>query len=77
MPSSNFRRLLTSLHVRDKVLRAYIDLVGESMGNKIVLACEKCGSRNYTTHNHKDSERLELKKFCKNCNVHTTHRETK
>jgi large subunit ribosomal protein L33 len=49
------------------------------MQEKIALACEKCGSRNYSTANHKQSqtERLEIKKYCKNCNAHTIHRETK
>ncbi|MBS4175727.1 50S ribosomal protein L33 [Bacillus sp. FJAT-49736] len=47
------------------------------MQGKIVLACEKCGTRNYTTSHKSQVERLELKKFCKQCNAHTTHRETK
>ncbi|NEU32447.1 50S ribosomal protein L33 [bacterium LRH843] len=47
--------------------------------NKIVLACEACRSRNYTTHKNKQqhTNRLEVKKFCKVCNEHTLHRETK
>ncbi|HHU19933.1 MAG TPA: 50S ribosomal protein L33 [Bacilli bacterium] len=48
------------------------------MKKKLALACEVCGSRNY--HSDKSSaspERLELKKFCKRCNQHTLHRETK
>jgi large subunit ribosomal protein L33 len=48
------------------------------MNKKIILACVECGSRNYTTESNKEkSERLELKKFCKTCNSHTLHRETK
>lgn len=49
------------------------------MKNKITLACADCGSRNYTTtsSNENQTERRELKKFCKNCNAHTVHRETK
>lgn len=49
------------------------------MKNKITLACAECGSRNYTTttSNESQKERRELKKFCKNCNAHTVHRETK
>ncbi|RLQ91778.1 50S ribosomal protein L33 [Falsibacillus albus] len=48
------------------------------MSKKIILACSICGSRNYST-NHKPSgaERLELKKFCKACNDHTIHKETR
>ncbi|MBT2758965.1 50S ribosomal protein L33 [Mesobacillus foraminis] len=49
------------------------------MRKKITLACVDCGSRNYTTAGSKENqtERLELKKFCNNCNAHTVHRETK
>ncbi|WP_342433849.1 50S ribosomal protein L33 [Neobacillus sp. FSL H8-0543] len=48
------------------------------MNKKTILACIECGSRNYTTESSKtQSERLELKKFCKTCNSHTIHRETK
>ncbi|MEO4055283.1 50S ribosomal protein L33 [Solibacillus sp. CAU 1738] len=47
------------------------------MARKVVIACEKCGSRNYTQL-AKDSakERLELKKFCSHCNEHTVHKQT-
>ncbi|MFD3449210.1 50S ribosomal protein L33 [Microbacteriaceae bacterium 4G12] len=48
------------------------------MRKKIVLACTECNSRNYTTmKNTSESERLEMKKFCKACNNHTVHKETK
>ncbi|AYV68842.1 50S ribosomal protein L33 [Niallia circulans] len=47
------------------------------MRKKIVLACEKCGSRNYSTVSNNGTERLEVKKFCQNCNAHTVHKETK
>lgn len=47
------------------------------MNKKVALACAECGTRNYSTTSKKESQRLELKKFCKTCNVHTTHRETK
>jgi len=49
------------------------------MRKKVVLACQQCGSRNYSTMKNttKDIERLEIKKFCKVCNTHTSHRETK
>ncbi|MBD8070968.1 50S ribosomal protein L33 [Bacillus sp. PS06] len=49
------------------------------MSKKVVLACNDCASRNYTTmiNSGKAEERLELKKFCKTCNNHTIHRETK
>ncbi|WP_047393130.1 50S ribosomal protein L33 [Pisciglobus halotolerans] len=46
---------------------------------KTALACSVCGSRNYQarTSEGNRSERLEVKKFCKYCNQHTLHRETK
>ncbi|WP_078059977.1 50S ribosomal protein L33 [Gracilibacillus timonensis] len=48
------------------------------MGNKVALACEVCQSRNYSTDkNLSDASRMEIRKFCKHCNRHTTHCETK
>lgn len=49
------------------------------MGDKIILTCTRCLSRNYTTHRNKktNTERLELKKYCKKCGEHTIHKETK
>ena len=45
----------------------------------VVLACEDCKERNYTTVKNKKTikERLELKKYCPRCKSHTTHKETK
>lgn len=44
---------------------------------KVALACGVCGSRNYTvTKKPTRVERLEVKKFCKYCGMHTLHRET-
>ncbi|RIW30005.1 50S ribosomal protein L33 [Bacillus salacetis] len=49
------------------------------MSSKVVLACNECGSRNYTAPNDRSGKknRLELKKFCSTCNAHTLHKETK
>lgn len=49
------------------------------MRKKIILVCEECLSRNYTTTKNiaKNKERLELKKYCKHCNKSTLHKETK
>ena len=43
------------------------------------LACSECKQRNYnTTKNKKNNpDRIELKKYCKFCKKHTTHKETK
>ena len=45
----------------------------------VVLACEDCKERNYTTvKNKKNSkDRMELSKYCPTCKHHTTHKETK
>ncbi|HJD00755.1 50S ribosomal protein L33 [Candidatus Arthromitus sp. SFB-turkey] len=45
----------------------------------ITLACVDCKQRNYNTVKNKknDPERLEFKKYCKFCKVHTSHKETK
>ncbi|WP_084600251.1 50S ribosomal protein L33 [Pontibacillus litoralis] len=48
------------------------------MNNKIILACAECMNRNYSTDRSAGSEqRLEVRKYCKYCNKHTMHRETK
>ncbi|MBW5449192.1 MULTISPECIES: 50S ribosomal protein L33 [Cohnella] len=45
----------------------------------ITLACTNCKQRNYTSTKNKrtHSDRMELKKFCRHCNEHTPHRETR
>jgi large subunit ribosomal protein L33 len=49
------------------------------MRTKITLACEDCKQRNYSTMKEKKNNpnRLEMKKYCRFCNKHTLHRETK
>ena len=49
------------------------------MRNNITLACTECKRRNYTTTKNKRTmqDRLEMKKFCKFCKTHTSHKETK
>ncbi|MGI6488435.1 MAG: 50S ribosomal protein L33 [Syntrophothermaceae bacterium] len=45
----------------------------------ITLACSECKQRNYVTtkDKRKQTEKLELKKYCKFCNSHTVHKEIK
>jgi large subunit ribosomal protein L33 len=45
----------------------------------ITLACTDCKQRNYTTTKNKrnNPDRLEMKKYCRFCNAHTAHRETR
>lgn len=46
---------------------------------KVILVCEECLSRNYTTTKNpqKNTERIEMKKYCKTCNKYTIHKETR
>ncbi len=46
---------------------------------KVVLACEKCGRRNFETTRSSGitGKTLTLKKHCPGCNAHTVHHETK
>ncbi len=45
----------------------------------IALACSECKRKNYTTTKNKKTmrEKLQLRKYCKFCNKHTLHKETK
>lgn len=45
----------------------------------VTLECTECKRRNYTTSKNKstNTDRLELKKYCKWDNKHTVHKETK
>ncbi|MDA8195451.1 MAG: 50S ribosomal protein L33 [Thermaerobacter sp.] len=45
----------------------------------ITLACGECKRRNYTTTKNKknDPNRIEHRKYCRWCRVHTVHRETR
>jgi len=46
--------------------------------DKVILVCEECLARNYTTHKSKnDKKRLELRKYCPKCGKMTLHKETK
>lgn len=49
------------------------------MRQKVILVCSDCLSRNYNTTKPKYgiTERLEITKFCKKCNKHTVHKESK
>ncbi len=50
-----------------------------SQDNLIKLECTKCKRTNYYSHKNKKTlkGRLELKKYCQWCKVHTPHKETK
>ena len=46
---------------------------------KITLACTECKQRTYYTVKNKknDPDRLEMKKYCRFCKKHTSHKESK
>ena len=54
-------------------------LEGVFMRTLVTLACTECKRRNYTTKKNKQNnpDRIELKKYCKWCNAHTVHKETR
>jgi large subunit ribosomal protein L33 len=45
----------------------------------ITLACEECKRRNYQTNKSKrnNPDRITLRKYCRWCRKHTSHRETR
>ncbi|MCG8641967.1 MAG: 50S ribosomal protein L33 [Desulfobacterales bacterium] len=45
----------------------------------IALACTECKRKNYTTtkNKRKTPDKIEFKKYCKFCNKHLVHKETK
>jgi len=49
------------------------------MRDLVILACEDCKNRNYTTtkNKRKHPNRLEFRKFCPFCRKHTAHKQTR
>lgn len=48
------------------------------MNDKAILICSVCLSRNYEIKKQeKSAQRMEIKKFCKKCQTHTLHKESK
>ncbi|RMG74875.1 MAG: 50S ribosomal protein L33 [Nitrospirae bacterium] len=45
----------------------------------ILLQCTECKNKNYSTMKNKRNtpDKLQLKKYCRNCGRHTVHKETK
>jgi large subunit ribosomal protein L33 len=45
----------------------------------VTLACEECKRRNYQTNKSKrnNPDRITLRKYCKWCRCHRSHRETR
>jgi large subunit ribosomal protein L33 len=49
------------------------------MRDIITLACSDCKRRNYmsTRNKKKTTDKLEVKKYCSSCRIHTLHKESK
>ncbi|MBM3212612.1 50S ribosomal protein L33 [Candidatus Poribacteria bacterium] len=49
------------------------------MRDIVTLACDDCKRRNYTTTRNKkrSQDRFKFKKYCKFCQKHTAHSETR
>lgn len=48
------------------------------MREKVLLICEECLSRNYTTTIKKErTKNLEIRKFCPHCGKYTLHKISK
>ncbi|NOQ50413.1 MAG: 50S ribosomal protein L33 [Mycoplasmataceae bacterium] len=48
------------------------------MKKKVILICDECLSRNYNVFKDPNNPtKLEIKKYCKTCNKHTLHKETR
>jgi len=60
------------------IIRVIVSEV-KALRTKIILACTECKQRNYNSTKDKKAhpDRMEVKKFCRFCNSHTAHRETK
>ena len=46
---------------------------------QITLECTECHERNYSTtkNRRKHTQRVKHKKYCRRCNSHTAHKETR
>ena len=49
------------------------------MRDMVTLACTDCKRRNYNTtrNKKKQTEKLEMSKYCRFCRKHTPHKESK
>lgn len=48
------------------------------MREYVTLECTECKERNYRTQKQmRDTDKLNLKKFCSRCRKHTEHKERK
>jgi large subunit ribosomal protein L33 len=59
--------------------RDYLIMARGDVRIAITLACEECKHRNYQTNKSKrnNPDRITLRKYCRWCRQHTSHRETR
>jgi large subunit ribosomal protein L33 len=72
-------RVLPPLPPRSKRHSGKNNVAKTGVREKITLACNECKRRNYETTKSKRNtpDRVEMKKYCRWCGRHTTHRETR
>lgn len=68
-------------HTLEKIFYAggVFNMATKGAREHITLECTECHNRNYVTEKNKknNSDRLEIKKYCRFCKKSTTHKETK
>jgi large subunit ribosomal protein L33 len=61
------------------LLRRDLNMARGDVRIAITLACEECKHRNYQTNKSKrnNPDRIGMRKYCRWCRKHTSHRETR
>ena len=71
---------ILNLAITDKIYKHTPEITEGNMSKiRATIICEECLSRNYTVDRNKlnNPNRIVIKKYCKKCNKHTVHKETK
>lgn len=76
---THYESILYFIRIIHKTKRINTMGIKGRVDKMVVLACETCKERNYTTVKNKkvSKERMELNKYCPSCQKHTAHKETK
>ncbi len=72
--------MIKSVTIYTDISRKEVFLVAKKVGNRQfkTLKCSVCGEENYREErNVKNSDKLELNRYCPKCRKHTTHKEKK
>ena len=64
---------------RGREVKENVKMAAKGAREPITLECTECKRRNYMTEKNKkkNTDRLEIVKYCKYCKKRTTHKETK